>query len=270
MARHLATEGFSVFSWDKSGFGKSKGKKGDYFTQANDAKAALDILLCEHLDIVDPGKISIFGQSAGVFITCLLAKGDSRPVSYILSGGLYSDYYDMMSYNYHRVRDYARQNPENMAWVLEHDLSGFKMGLNLDNMFDAVKRRDPEWIMEYEGTQEVIPLNLNVYNADAEPKHFFKFIDKPALVIHGQEDLNVPVGDAYEVARELRDNGNDAVELVILPGVDHSFQLVPKDMDIRLRERMSLESFKRPILPEYFEHLTLFLKRVLRNEIEVS
>lgn len=91
IAERLCPVGFAVFSWDKSGYGKSIGRKGDYFEQANEAKAAIDALVNDHCDMVDPACISVFGQSAGVYIQCLLAKVDNRPSSYILSGGLYSD-----------------------------------------------------------------------------------------------------------------------------------------------------------------------------------
>lgn len=262
IAQHLCKRGFSTFSWDKSGFAKSIGKQGDYFTQKNDAKSAIDKLVCENSDIVNPSQISVFGQSAGVYVQCLLAKEDNRPSSYILCGGLYSDYYDMMSYNYHRVRDYANKNKENHEWVEAHDLWGLKQGLNLDKMFDAISCGKSEWTMEYNGTETVIPINQKVYAEEAAPQKQFKYINKPALIIHGHEDLNVPVQDAYDIEKELRVNGNNNVELVIIPGVDHSFQISAEDEDTRLKERMSLESFKRPILEEYLEHLSIFLKRV--------
>jgi len=58
--------------------------------------------------------------------------------------------------------------------------------------------------------------------------------------------------------------GNRDVELAIIPGVDHSFQEVPDDEDLRLRERMNLESFHRPYSNAYFQVLESFLNRSLR------
>lgn len=168
----------------------------------------------------------------------------------------------MMSYNYHRVRDYAARSQENLEWAETHDLWGLKLGINLDRMFEAVRIGKSEWTMVYKGAAQTIPINQKVYDDSVAPKKLFKHINKTALVIHGREDLNVPVRDAYDIDRELAANGNNDVELVIIPKVDHSFQSVPEDEDARLRERMSLESFKNPVSEEYFDHLVTFLKRV--------
>jgi len=49
------------------------------------------------------------------------------------------------------------------------------------------------------------------------------------------------------------------VRLAIISEADHSFQEVPVDMDMRYKERMSLESFKRPYRNEYFRGIEGFL-----------
>jgi uncharacterized protein len=43
------------------------------------------------------------------------------------------------------------------------------------------------------------------------------------------------------------------VRLAIIFEADHSFQEVPEDMDMLYKERMSLESFKRPYSNEIFQ-----------------
>ena len=83
------------------------------------------------------------------------------------------------------------------------------------------------------------------------------------MIIHGDCDLNVPVEDAAMIEKDLRKHGNDDVELAIIPEADHSFQEIAESEDQRLRERMSLESFRRPYREEYFVALASFLKRWL-------
>ena len=139
---------------------------------------------------------------------------------------------------------------------------GLKLGQNLDRMFEAINRGKSEWVMRYNGNEETMHVNLREYTEEVAPKRQFKYITKPSLVIHGREDLNVPVQDAYDIAEQLRANGNKDVELVILPGVDHSFQHVAEDEETRLKERMSLESRKRPMSESYLDHLIIFMKRV--------
>ncbi len=259
LSRRLCAAGFATFSWDKRGFGKSEGPSGDYYMQAEDARAAYD-LLCSRPDIVDADKIAVFGQSAGVLVACLLAKVDNRPCAYVLSGGLYSDYKVMGSFNFHRARDYAAKSPENLEWVEKHDLWGLVVGLNLEKKAEAIKRGEKEFRMEYKGHVWVIPLNPKLHSEEEAPRNQFKYIKSPTLVIHGDADLNVPVQDAEKVEAELRRWGNNNVKRVIIDGADHSFQQTAPDEETRIRERMSLESFKRPYVESYYQHIIDFLK----------
>ena len=55
----------------------------------------------------------------------------------------------------------------------------------------------------------------------------FTNIKTPVMVIHGDQDMNVPVSEAYDVAKALRDSGNDEVTLTIVPGADHGMHIAP-------------------------------------------
>lgn len=269
LSNHLCGAGIATFSWDKRGFGKSQGQPGDYFSQVQDAKAALDILNSK-TSVVNKDKIAVFGQSAGVYVACLLAKEESRPCAYVLSGGLYSDYYEMMSYNYHRVRDYANKSPANRNWVEKNDLWGLVLGINLDKMFDAITRGEREIKIEYKDHVWTLPINEKVYSPELAPKKQFRYINRPTLIIHGEADLNVPVQDANKIAEELRRSGNKDIELVIIADADHSFQQVALDEDTRIRERMSLESFKNPYIESYFKSVIAFLELRFNHDIGIK
>ncbi|MCW4023245.1 MAG: alpha/beta hydrolase [Candidatus Bathyarchaeota archaeon] len=264
ISRRLCSAGFATCSWDKRGFGKSQGQAGDYFSQARDAKAAIDLLVSRK-DIVNVNRIAVFGQSAGVLVACLLAKDDNRPWVYVLSGGLYSEYKDMMSFNYHRARDYAQKSPEHLKWVEENDLWGLVLGINLDKMFEAIERGENKFVMTYKGQTWNKNLDLKTYAPENSCKNQFKYIKKPALIIHGDADLNVPVEDAIKIKEELNRNGNTNAKLVIINSADHSFQQAAPDYDTRIRERMSLASFKRPFVESYFQNIIDFLKKENKN-----
>ncbi len=264
LSKKLTAVGIATFSWDKRGYGKSQGEPGDYFLQAQDAKTALDAI-CLRPNIVDAAKIAVFGQSAGVHVACLLAKEETRPCAYVLSGGLYSSYWDMMSFNYHRVRDYAQKSPENLAWVEKNDLWGLVSGINLYRKFEAIQRGDKEFRMEYKGQSWIVPLDHKTYLPEHEPRNQFKYIKQPALVIHGDADLNVKVQDAVCIEAELKRWGNVHVKRVIIPNADHSFQQAAPDEDTRIKERMSFESFKRPYVEAYYQHIIAFLKEQFRE-----
>ena len=169
----------------------------------------------------------------------------------------------MMAFNYERVARYAASSPENLAWVEENDLCSLIIGLNLNQIQKQAKEGKGEHDLVYKDRIWKFHHDPTCYLPENAPSGQFKYIDKPALIIHGECDLNVPVEDATFIKNELIKNGNQNVDLVIIPGADHSFQEIAEDEDLRLRERMSLESCKRPYCNAYFQKLEDFLKEAL-------
>lgn len=263
ISRRLSVEGFATFSWDRRGFGDSEsGIDGrGYLQDARDAMAAYQVL--SSMDLIDPERIAVLGQSAGVYTACLLAKKDDRPKAYILQGGLYRDYAEMMIFNYRRVVEYAARSRENLRWVEENDPLGLVIGLNLQSLMERAKMGEVEHSFSYGGKTWRVWHDPTCYSPEHAPKNQFKYIQKPVLVIHGACDLNVPVEDAFMIERDLKQHGNENVELIIIPDADHSFQQIAESDDLRLRERMSLDSFLRPYREEYFVAVVSFLKKWL-------
>jgi dipeptidyl aminopeptidase/acylaminoacyl peptidase len=261
IARRLCAAGFAVFSWDRRGCGRSEGETGDVFAQSRDAIAALHSLECQ--EEIDSQRIAVLGQSAGVYTACLLARDECGPKAYILQGGLFRDYGEMMAFNYERVARYAGSCPENLAWVEKNDLHSLIIGLNLDKIERDARKGKTMHELVYKGRTWRFYHDPSCYDPENAPSRQFKHIRKPVLIIHGKCDLNVPAQDAISVRDELMRNGNHDLELVIIPDVDHSFQEVPAEEDLRLRERMSLDSFHRPFSRIYFYVLEDFLKKAL-------
>lgn len=261
LAERLCEEGFAAFSWDRRGFGKSDRGIEDVFSLARDAKAALDVLCA--LPEVDPKRIAIFGQSAGVYTSCLLAQMDPRGVAFVLSGGLFRDYGEMMAFNYARVVEYVKRSEKNRAFVEENDLFGLVIGLNLDQIRRDALEGKREHELNYRGSVWRFAHDPTCYFPDYAPSRQFRHIRKPVLIIHGDSDLNVPVEDAFKIRDALVKNGNDHVELCIIEGADHSFNIPPEDEDLRIMERMSLESFRRPYNEKYFKAIVVFLNKYL-------
>ena len=262
IAWKLCASGYAAFSWDRRGCGKSEGQAGDVFAQARDAKAALHALQSQ--EEIDPQRIAVLGQSAGVYTACLLAREDPQVCSYILQGGLFRDYSEMMAFNYARVARYAEMCPENLAWVEENDLWSLIIGLNLSQIESAAREGKTEHDLVYKGRTWTFHHDPSCYLPENAPSRQFVHIEKPALIVHGEFDLNVPVEDAISLRDYLIRKGNKEVELAIIPGTDHSFQKVPEDVELRLRERMSLESFHRPYSSAYFQVLEDFLRRAFK------
>ena len=263
IAARFGEAGYAVFSWDRRGFGKSCGTPGNYFAQARDAQNALKMM--RERPELDPDKIVVFGQSAGVYVATLLAKAGVKPALYILSGGLYRSYKGLMSFNYHRVRDYARASKENLKWVEENDLWGLALGVNMDRMFQAIEDGQDTFTISYKDHSWTQPIDREVYREDLAPSRLFCHINRPSLVIHGGDDMNVPLQDAHDIVKVLKANGIDAT-LKIIPEADHSFQQIAPDLDTRLRERMSLACFARPYQEEYFNAMLDFMDQKLNQE----
>jgi dipeptidyl aminopeptidase/acylaminoacyl peptidase len=270
ISRRLSAEGFATFSWDRRGTGESEAPVGDdggYLADVRDAKAAFRALSSQ--EGVDPARVAVLGQSSGVYTACLLAREEAeddeneRPAAYVLQGGLYRDYAEMMAFNYRRVVDYAQKSPENLRWVEENDLLGLVMGLNLSALEEGAKRGEVEHDLSYEGRTWRLRHDPICYLSEYAPKNQFGYIQKPTLIIHGGCDLNVPAEDGAMIEQDLKSHGNDDVELVIIPEADHSFQEIAESEDQKLKERMSLESFRRPYREEYFQALTSYLNRRL-------
>ena len=256
----FCSTGCAAFSWDRRGFGKSSGTPGDYFSEARDARSALAMM--RGREELDPGRIAVFGQSAGMYVATLLAREGETPALYILSGGLHRDYKDMMQFNYHLVRDFAMQSEENLNWVEEHSPWGLAMGVNVDGLFQAIEEGRDHYVIAYKNHSWTIPINRRVYAEENSPKRQFRFINRPTLVIHAENDLNVPPQDAFHIAKDLARAGVDA-ELKIIPGADHSFQEIAPDWDARLREKIAMTCFNRPYVGEYFQAMTDYLDRKL-------
>ncbi len=264
ISRRLCSAGFATFSWDRRGFGESDKpqRPASYLDDVADALAALQALSLQ-TDIINPLRIAVLGQSAGVYTACLMAKEDNRPKAYVLQGGLFSDYEKMMDFNYGRLVDYASRSGECLKWIEETDLIGLAIGHNLKGIVERAKIGEDEQEISYKGLKWRLHHDPTCYQEDYAPSRQFRYIRKPALVIHGGCDMNVPVGDAFHIEKELRAGGNRVPHLAIIPNADHSFQVVPEDEELRLRERISLESFRRPYTELYFRILIDFLKYFL-------
>lgn len=262
ISKHLTEAGFAVFSWDRRGFGESGGTPGSYQTDVQDAKLAFDALLTQ--PEIDRDKMVIFGQSAGVYTASLMAREGCTPFAFILSGGLSSDYEDMLKFNYHRVRDYAAQSELNRKWVEKNDLWGLAFGTNLDHIIKELKDGKDRTTIKYKKSEWPLQLNREVYSEDLSPRNQFRFINAPTLIVHGRKDLNVPVEDAIVIKDILQKNGIET-QMAMIENADHSFQIPSTDEDTRLRERMSLSCLKHPYEDKYFRTLINFLKGRMEN-----
>jgi dipeptidyl aminopeptidase/acylaminoacyl peptidase len=124
------------------------------------------------------------------------------------------------------------------AWVVSQT-SRFKaamVGAGLTNMWSMYGTNDiPNTLVGYFGgipNADTLPLYL-----DRSAMHHIDKVTTPTLILHGAQDERVPVGQAQEMFRALRDRGV-ATELVFYPRAGHGISEYyhQKDRLLRIRD----------------------------------
>lgn len=268
----LAQAGIASLLWDKRGVGASTGgdrRPGDepgdrdshacVETDVADAEQAL--LTLRNQDAVDPNRIAVQGKSAGVYFASLLAARTDLPAAYVFWGGVHRDIAALMECIYGQLEEYCARGPDLEAWVRANLPMNYQLHKHWRVILQAA-REGSDVYQAGRGSDKVTVylkrLKFELANPLADQ---FRNVKKPTLVIHGDKDYNVPVEDAYAIARELETSGNPDVALVIVPGADHSMQVAPSHTgdELRLRQRLSYSSFQHPMSEFFFEELIRWL-----------
>ncbi len=251
IAHHLAQHGLASLRWDRRGSGASGGdlKTAGYHTDLIDATACFRWMAAR--PEIDPARIGAAGHSAGALTTCRLCRDVPEVAAAGLLGALSSPIEDMLAWNASRIRDHwdaftAAQRDwlerEMPATLLRHERMGAVLA--------AARRGDDAVVIEGRGQRieaSTVRLRQDLatdYAAEMAP------VACPTLVLHGGDDLNVPVADALRSYLVLRNAGNDAVDLVILPGLEHYYCPTPPDPQRRIWERISRDAIMPPMAPE--------------------
>jgi len=68
----------------------------------------------------------------------------------------------------------------------------------------------------------------------SSPIHFLHRCKTPTLIMHGENDVRVPVAQAWELYRALHDVGAD-VEFVLYPDAGHGISAPKQYADVMIR-----------------------------------
>ena len=193
---------------------------------------------------IDPDRIAVVGHSAGGYLT-LAAGYRFRPrpralVSFYGYGDIAGDWYSKPSLFYSQQP--AVSKGEAHAAVGKVAISG-SSGPNQRGRFYLYCRQQGLWPKEVVGRDPI-----------AEPKAFDPFcpvrnvtVDyPPTLLLHGDQDTDVPFEQSEQMAAELKRQGVEH-EFIRIPGGPHGFDSNVKD----------------PRVGEVFERVIVFLKAKL-------
>ncbi|MFP5283611.1 MAG: alpha/beta hydrolase family protein, partial [Actinomycetes bacterium] len=102
----------------------------------------------------------------------------------------------------------------------------FAAGVDICGMADLLTfYRDTEpWIAEAAVSKYGHPIDDQALLEDLSPLHQAGSIVAPLLVVHGEHDTNVPIGEAHQIVAALRDLGRP-VEYLELPGEGHEYRM---------------------------------------------
>lgn len=267
IAHHLAHHGIATLRFDKRGCGESGGTAdgSDYDTDLVDNIAAFRWL--QKRPEVDLARVGLAGHSAGAFNACLVCRDVAEVACVGLLGALYGPIDQLVRWNWPRVAQFWSDfSEEQRAWLRRERAREVVGAFRTEEFIAAALRGDDRVTLAAEGI--AMQFDTRRFRQDlARPVAAeFRHVRCPALVLHGGNDMNVQVADCLNTYQALRHAGNEAVDLVIIPGVDHSFQPVSADRARRVWDRVSLETFGRPVSPLALDAISSWAVRVLRPE----
>lgn len=201
MADKFVNEGFIFFKFnvshngttvdDPHNFGDLEAFAHNNFTkELNDVESMVDHIYAQPLDniLIDTDRIFLIGHSRGGGVSLIHASEDKRIRAVV-------------------------------TWAA---LINFRMGFT-DQMIEYWKKNGVHHI-ENARTNQKMPIYFQAYedlqnNSDRlNPVRAIQHLDKPALVIHGNNDETVPVSAAHELKR-----ANTNIELHIIENGNHVF-----------------------------------------------
>ena len=249
LADGLAAAGIASFRFDRRGCGESSGACGE--GRAREVADAAEVWRWLQAQPECDGRVIAIGESAGADVVCRLAAMGLQPDLAVLQGALHRSIEGLLRFNIGQAERYVRSGADAAAWVREHAPQIHADVQLWPTIETALKRGEAQARGRVDGASVTRDLSRLAYDLTWPPAEQFAHLHCPTLVVHGAEDMNVPIDDALDTVRTLWASGIRGVDLRIVAGANHSFQLVAADPVERIRDRLTLRSFARPFHPAY-------------------
>ncbi|HEX6596068.1 MAG TPA: alpha/beta fold hydrolase [Acidimicrobiales bacterium] len=257
IAHHLAMAGVATLRWDRRGFGRSSGDVSEvsYDTDLADALACVRWLRDRPEVLAD--RVAVAGHSAGALVACRVCRDEPGVAGVALLGALSSPIEDMLRWNVGRLqRHWDEFSEEQRAWLSSALPITLLRSEGMERLLEGARRGEEVLVLERNGvTMEMRTVRLRQDLATSYADEM-RVVRCPVLVLHGGDDLNVPVEDALRSYTVLREAGNHDVTLLVLPGLEHYFNPVSPDPHQRVWERVSLTAIRRPMAKQALDAVT--------------
>ncbi len=265
VGERLAAAGIAQLRYDKRGVGESTGggsgpgdppgERDEYanvLTDVEDALSALAFLASR--PEIDADRIVVMGTSAGVYFSCIAASKTDVPCGYILWGGVHMELADFGDLIYNRALDYRARGEREQEVVDTHAPVFVERGRRWPGVVEAARAGQDRYEWEQDGEIRSESIVRTRQEIEIPYPDQFRHIKTPVMVIHGDQDMNVPVSEAHAVAQALEDAGNQDVTLTIVPGADHGMHIAPSTFDFDDRMLHLFVSQRDFPYSEYFIH----------------
>jgi pimeloyl-ACP methyl ester carboxylesterase len=243
IADYLTNNGVVVLRYDDRGFAKSTGDFSTGTTEdfARDAKAGVDYLL-NHRKI-DKSKVGIIGHSEGGTIAPIVAGKPSNKVGFIiLLAGTAIPGTDILLKQQELISVASGESEEEIQSNSAMSISIFQF--MQENADSETLKKDLKVYLENYMVENKTKLPGGMSNekmsqvlADAyatpwmrnfmfyDPKFAFLNVKCPVLALNGSLDLQVPPNENLSTFKLLAErSGNNNVQTIELPGLNHLFQ----------------------------------------------
>jgi len=247
IAYALAQEGFVTLRYDKRGIGNSTGEGADFPEPSlRDLKAAVAFL--KDNPSVDPERIAFVGHSLGGLWALMEAAGNdsiaavcvmatpARPVSEVLI--------------------------EQIEWLIKaqggNDTDVAAVVAQQRAIYEQLRsgQLDPSTLPSSVRYQyEYVKAIMDIAGAD-----YAKEIKCPALILQGDKDLFTNIPEELELLKQaFIDGGNQNVQLITFPDLDHMFRPTPDQPSPEL-----YYEDRGPISPDVVQAIADWMKTTLR------
>ena len=234
IADRFARSGIAALVYDKRGSGESGGdwRTAGFEDLARDALAAVALLAAR--PGIDPGRIGIHGHSQGAIVAPLAASLAPRRVAFIVAedtaAGRVRDQDLYRVTNDINAKDWP---PEDKAKALAmyrlflDVISGDKPYAELETASAAVKNE--RWYREL----DLPPKSSWVWTwypkiANYDMRTAWRGVYHPVLLVYGERDALVPVGQSIRRLEDLLDARHVPYTAVIAPRAEHNLTIHPR------------------------------------------